>query len=109
MEKLCVRFYGIGELTVKFLLMWLLVISVVAAIMTVLDKFFAKRGMWRISENALLCAAALGGSVSMLCMMLLVRHKTKHVKFMAGIPMIIILQLIFAGFIYKFITGSGLC
>ncbi len=31
--------------------------------------------------------------------MLLIRHKTKHIKFMAGIPLIILLQIVFAAFV----------
>ena len=88
----------------KLIIYWLIIISAVAILVTVLDKIFARRGMWRVSENALLCISALGGSVAMYFAMLAVRHKTKHIKFMAGIPMIIIIQLIFAGFVYKFVS-----
>ena len=37
--------------------------------------------------------SALGGSVAMMSTMLIIRHKTKHHKFMYGIPVIIIIQL----------------
>ena len=48
---------------------------------------------YRISEFTLMLFSALGGSVAMLLTMLLIHHKTRHVKFMVGIPVIIILQL----------------
>ncbi len=83
----------------QVLLCWLVIISVISIIMTVADKISAKRGTWRISENALLCASALGGSVAMLVTMHLIRHKTKHVKFMAGIPLIIVVQTAFVLFV----------
>ena len=50
----------------------------------------------RTPEKTLLILSALGGSVAMLITMLLIRHKTKHVKFMLGIPIIIILQVALA-------------
>ena len=83
----------------QILLGWLVFISVVSIIMTVADKICAKRGVRRISENALLCASALGGSVAMLVTMHIIRHKTKHVKFMAGIPLIIVIQTAFVLFV----------
>ena len=45
-----------------------------------------------ISEKTLLILSALGGSVAMLTVMLLIRHKTRHAKFMVGIPAIILAQ-----------------
>ncbi|MBQ3708425.1 MAG: DUF1294 domain-containing protein [Clostridia bacterium] len=72
---------------------YLAVISVIAVIFTVADKVKAKRGAWRVPENTLLLLSALGGSVAMLVTMLLIRHKTKHLKFMLGIPIIIVLQI----------------
>ncbi|MDR0286964.1 MAG: DUF1294 domain-containing protein [Clostridiales bacterium] len=68
-------------------------ISIVAVILTLHDKHAAKRGKWRIKENTLLFVSLLGGSIAMLITMHLIRHKTKHVKFMVGIPVIIVLQV----------------
>ena len=47
----------------------------------------------RTREATLLLLSALGGSVAMFVTMLLIRHKTKHKKFMIGIPAILVLQL----------------
>ncbi len=69
------------------------VISVIAVVVTIADKVKAKRGAWRVPENTLLLLSALGGSIAMLVTMLLIRHKTKHLKFMLGIPIIIVLQI----------------
>ena len=41
----------------------------------------------------------------MLLTMLLIRHKTRHVKFMVGIPVIIILQLAIVFVIWKVFYG----
>mgnify|MGYP000018228558 FL=1 len=57
------------------------------------DKFCAKRGAWRVPEIRLLGLAALGGSVGALLAMFLFRHKTKHLKFTIGVPVILGLQV----------------
>lgn len=49
---------------------------------------------WRIPEATLLGAALLGGSVGSLAGMYLVRHKTKHIKFTLGIPVILAAQVV---------------
>jgi uncharacterized membrane protein YsdA (DUF1294 family) len=72
---------------------YLALISLIAAIITAHDKRAARRHKWRVRESALLLVAALGGSAAMLATMLLIRHKTKHAKFMVGLPAIIVLQL----------------
>ena len=87
------------ELFIKIILMWFAVISLVAIIITVADKIKARRGAYRISEAALMSVSALGGSVAMLVTMLTIRHKTKHIKFMLGIPIIILFQMIVAVYV----------
>lgn len=78
--------------------LYLALISLISAIVTVRDKSAARRGKRRTSENTLMLLAALGGSAAMLMTMLLVRHKTKHMKFMVGIPIIILFQTVVAAF-----------
>ena len=53
------------------------------------DKWKAKKNRWRIRESTLLLVAALGGSVGSLAGMYLFRHKTLHLKFTVGIPLIL--------------------
>lgn len=74
-------------------LWYLLAVSVVSVVLTVLDKIAAQRHALRVPEIVLLLFAALGGSVSMFITMLVIRHKTRHPKFMIGIPVIFILQI----------------
>ncbi len=69
------------------------IISLIAVILTLHDKRAAKRHHWRVTEKTLLLVSALGGSVAMLLTMQAIRHKTKHAKFMVGIPVIIFLQI----------------
>ena len=72
---------------------YLAIINLLAVLLTLHDKSAARRHKWRVRESTLLLVAALGGSVAMLTTMLLIRHKTKHTKFMVGLPAIIVLQI----------------
>lgn len=68
-------------------------VSLFAIVITVYDKVISKKsGKRRIPEFTLLLTAALGGSLSMFATMQFIRHKTKHAKFMIGIPLIMLLQ-----------------
>ena len=67
-------------------------VNLLAALMTVWDKRKAKKKKRRIPESDLLWVAAAGGSPLMLLAMLLVRHKTRHPKFMVGLPFILLVQ-----------------
>ena len=77
----------------KILIGYLIAISLVSVVVCIYDKFAAKHiQKHRTREATLLILSALGGSVAMFVTMLLIRHKTKHVKFMLGIPVIMIAQ-----------------
>ncbi len=75
------------------LLIYFLAISALSVVVTILDKLAARRRAMRVPEAVLLLLAALGGSVSMYITMLVIRHKTRHPKFMVGIPVIFVLQI----------------
>ena len=78
----------------KALMIYLCAVSLVSIIVCCYDKFAAKHNpKHRTRERTLLLLSALGGSVAMLITMCMIRHKTKHAKFMVGIPVIIILQI----------------
>ena len=86
----------------KFALVYIAAISLVSVIITVYDKIAAKRGASRTPERTLLLLSALGGSVFMFLTMLMIRHKTQHLKFMLGIPFIIILQILAVCFLISY-------
>ncbi len=69
-------------------------ISALAVILTVYDKLAAKCRAGRVPEATLFAVSLLGGSAAMYFVMLLIRHKTKHKRFMLGLPAIIIVQAI---------------
>ena len=73
---------------------YLAAISLISIIVTCYDKIASKKlPRHRTPEATLLSLSFIGGSVAMLITMKLIRHKTKHKKFMIGIPLIIILQI----------------
>ena len=84
------------------LIAYIAIISIVSIIVCFYDKKISKKNRveLRIPEKTLLILSALGGSVAMLVTMLVIRHKTKHLKFMLGIPAIIVVQaaIVFALF-----------
>lgn len=84
------------------LFVYLIFINILALVLTVSDKRRAKTHKERISEFTLMLVAALGGSVTMYITMLIIRHKTRHLKFMLGIPIIILIQIITVFFIWRF-------
>ena len=73
----------------KLLLYYLLIINAAGFLLMLVDKWKAKKNRWRIRESTLLLVAALGGSVGSLAGMYLFRHKTQHLKFTLGIPLIL--------------------
>lgn len=87
-------FWTTPDGTVMFIIaVYLTVINVYAIRLTVNDKALSKReGAWRVPERKLFITAALGGSVGMYYTMKRIRHKTKHKRFMIGIPLIMVCQ-----------------
>ncbi len=80
-------------------LAYIAIISLISVIVCIYDKKVSKKNRveLRTPEKTLLLLSALGGSVAMFITMLIIRHKTKHVKFMLGIPLIMVIQ---AGIVY---------
>lgn len=88
-----------------YFLFYLAVISIIAIILTVSDKRRAVKHKYRIRESVLLLFSALGGSVAMFITMLMIHHKTRHVKFMLGIPLIIVAQIALFIVVWRLIHG----
>ena len=80
----------------KPLLIYLVLINAVGFALMLIDKYKAKKNLWRIPEATLLGVAAVGGSIGALAGMYTVRHKTKHLKFILGIPAILAVQIVAA-------------
>lgn len=72
---------------------YLAIINMVVLVVYGGDKLLAKLGSWRVPEKVLLLFAVLGGSIGALLAMQIFRHKTQHLKFRYGVPLILLLQI----------------
>ncbi|NLW65311.1 MAG: DUF1294 domain-containing protein [Clostridiales bacterium] len=75
---------------------YLAIITLATFIVFGIDKLKARRGRRRISEAALMTLCAFGGSLGGLAGMYVFRHKTLHRKFTAGVPLILLFQVVLA-------------
>ena len=78
----------------KYFLIYLIIINIIAFLAMYIDKKKAKYGRWRIPEKTLLILAIIGGSIGAIAGMYIFRHKTKKLRFSVGFPVILILQII---------------
>lgn len=76
-------------------LVYILVANVIGFYLMYKDKQKAKNRAYRIPERTFFLLAFLGGSIGIYFGMQLFRHKTKHKRFMIGIPILITVNLIF--------------
>ncbi|MBO5868784.1 MAG: DUF1294 domain-containing protein [Oscillospiraceae bacterium] len=72
---------------------YLVIINAVSFLLMLTDKYKAKKNLWRIPEKVLLCIALAGGSLGALIGMHLARHKTLHLQFSIGIPVMLALHI----------------
>lgn len=87
----------------KVFIVYIILINLYGLFIMYSDKHKAKLRKWRIPEKQIFITAALFGSLGVLLGMNFFRHKTKHLKFTLGIPLILIIQIyiIFKLFIYN--------
>ena len=81
---------------------YLLEINVVALLLSAIDKACARKAIWRVSEVTLLLSAVLGGSVGLLLGILLFRHKTKHLRFSLGLPVMLLMHIALLVLLYLY-------
>ncbi len=72
-----------------------------------IDKRKAQKHAWRIPEKILFLIAILGGSIGSMAGMKVFRHKTKHKKFVIGIPLIFIIQAMIAAFFWNYLLNQN--
>lgn len=78
----------------KFLFYYFLIIFILSIFYTIIDKQHSKNSKSRVPEKTLMCLAFSGGALPMYITMKIIRHKTLHNKFMIGLPLIILFQMI---------------
>ena len=78
----------------KYFWIYFIVINFITLITYGIDKHKARKYQWRISENMLMGLALIGGFVGAFLGMQLFRHKTRHMKFVIGVPVIAIVWIV---------------
>ena len=110
----------------KYFIIYLIIINIIAFIAMYIDKKRAKMGKWRIKEYTLFILALIGGSIGAIAGMYTFRHKTmdkenlenecvieiknlrkdykmyktKKARFVIGFPAILIIQILLGFMIY---------
>lgn len=80
----------------NILIIYLLIINALSFLLMLTDKRRAVKKAWRIPEATLLGIAAIGGSLGAVVGMRLFRHKTLHLKFALGLPLLLVLHIMLA-------------
>lgn len=76
---------------------YFIVINIITFVIYGIDKYKAKRHKWRVSEKLLIGLAVIGGFAGAIAGMQIFKHKTKHMKFVIGLPVITVFWIV--GFI----------
>lgn len=82
------------DIYVAVVLCYLIFINLYGFFLMGLDKKRARKGKWRIRERRFFLLSLLLGSLGTWIGMYVFRHKTRHLKFVLGIPGILAVQLI---------------
>ncbi|HEY9059807.1 MAG TPA: DUF1294 domain-containing protein [Pseudobacteroides sp.] len=71
----------------------LIILNIIAFIISGIDKYKARHKKQRISEKTLFLLGIIGGCPGLYSSFFVFRHKTRHMKFMIGIPIIFAIQV----------------
>ena len=77
-----------------YIAIYLLVLNLTGFILMGVDKHKARIGAWRIPEKTFFLISFLGGALGCWIGMYQFRHKTKHKKFVYGIPAILLFHVV---------------
>ena len=75
--------------------------NLVAFLLVLLDKRRARRGEWRVKERTFFLWALLFGAAGVWLGMYVFHHKTRHLSFVIGIPLLLLLNIACYIFFYK--------
>lgn len=77
-----------------YIYFYLLIINLLGLYLMFTDKKKAKRGEYRISEKTLWTVSIMGGAIGTTIGMKSFRHKTKHLSFKWGLPILALLEMV---------------
>ena len=99
---------GVLRMTTNILwiiLAYLLIMNIAGLSVMGIDKAKAKHHAWRIPETTLFLVSLLGGSIGTWAGMYLFRHKTKHWYFVLGMPVILVIHIVIAVYVFHILFG----
>lgn len=76
------------------LLYYLMIINLIGYFIMYIDKKKAINNNYRIPEKNLFLICIMGGSLGLLIGMYKFHHKTRHNKFVYGVPLVLIVNII---------------
>lgn len=77
-----------------YLVEYLIIINVVTFLVFAVDKKRAQKRRWRIPEAWLFGLSLIGGSLGGLISMKVMKHKTKKMSFVIGMPLLLIINIV---------------
>lgn len=87
---------------IRLLTLYFTAVNLIGLFLMGLDKYKARKQLWRIPESTLFILAIIGGSMGCIIGMHVFRHKTRHWYFLFGMPMILLIQIaLFAAIMYS--------
>lgn len=86
----------------KLLIVYLLIINIISFLVMGIDKRKARKHAFRIPESSLFFLALIGGAAGSIVGMYLFHHKTRHLSFVIGMPLILILHILIGVWYYYY-------
>ncbi|GGF96879.1 hypothetical protein GCM10010912_47040 [Paenibacillus albidus] len=82
----------------QIVMLWFVVINIIGYVVMSEDKNKARKRRDRVPEKTLFLLAAMGGALGVLIAMYRKRHKTRHMSFRIGIPLLLLLNVLLYGY-----------
>ncbi|MCL6605245.1 MAG: DUF1294 domain-containing protein [Paenibacillus sp.] len=86
---------------VELVMLWFVVINSIGYVVMSEDKNKARKRRQRVPERTLFLLAGMGGALGVLIAMYRKRHKTRHMSFRIGIPLLLLLNVL----LYSYFLG----
>lgn len=89
------------EITIREVgIVMLCMLNIIGFLITAADKYKARKRHWRIPEKVFFYISLMGGVPGVYSGLLLFKHKTRHKRFMWGLPAILAAQLVLVYFLF---------
>lgn len=88
----------------KYIIPYLIIINFISFLLVAIDKRKAIKNKYRISEKTFFIFSFIGGSLGTLLGMFQFHHKTKKLKFLIGIPILFLFNILVLYLIKEWIT-----